>query len=141
MNFLTRYARRPYRSSVGGVGFRVLWIIVSVVVFGLAIVFLLSTHQNNQERYSRKALEISEYGLMCVLETLGKKPSWNEGFSKIPYEDGWFSASLVRHVKGDSLMCAVEATGHIGNVSNKSECLLKLSIVKGDSTWARSPAR
>ncbi len=141
MNIMIKRTRSPFRASSGGVGFRVLLLIVSVVVIAAAIVFLLSTHQKNQERYSRKALEISEYGLMCVLETLGKKPSWTEGFTKIPYDDGWFSAKLLRHAKGDTLFCAVEATGHIGNVAKNSECLLKLSVANGDSTWARSPGR
>jgi hypothetical protein len=128
--------------SSGGVGIRLVWIIVSLIVIAVAIVFLLNHHQANQQRYTRKATEISEYGLMCVLETLGKNPSWNEGFSKIPYEDGgWFSAKLTRQVINDTVFCAVEATGHIGNATKKSECLLQLSVVKGDSSWARSPGR
>jgi|WetSurMetagenome_2_1015567.scaffolds.fasta_scaffold220049_1 hypothetical protein len=141
MNFASGHTRRPYGASSGGVGVRVLWIIVSVIVIALAIVFLLNTVQKDQQRDSRKATEISEYGLQCVLETLGKKPSWTEGFSKIPYEDGWFSATLKRRVKTDTLFCAVEVTGHMGNASRKSECLLKLSFVNKDSAWTRSANR
>jgi hypothetical protein len=130
-----------HRSSLrahGGVGIRILWIILSLCIIASAIAVLLVTQQKNQERYSRKATEISEYGLMCAMEALGKKPSWTEGFSKIPYEEGWYSATLARRQKGDTVFCVVEAVGRMGAVSKKSECLLQLSVVNGDSVWTRS---
>jgi hypothetical protein len=132
---------KAYRSSLrakGGVGVRILWILLSLCIIASAIAALLVTQQKNQERYSRKATEISEYGLMCVLETLGKKPSWTEGFSKISYDDGWYSANLMKRKKGDTVFCMVEAVGHMGAVLKKTECLIQLSVVNGDSIWIRS---
>jgi uncharacterized protein YneF (UPF0154 family) len=130
-------ASDPSHKVNGGVGIRILWIILSLIIIALAIGYFLGTQQKNQERYSRKAMEISEYGLMCVLETLEKKPSWTEGFAKIPSEGGWYSTKLSRRQKGDTTLCAIEAIGHIGGVSKRSECLLRLSIVNGDSTWTK----
>lgn len=131
-------ARRSSLRDNGGVGIRILWIILSLCIIASAIAVLLGTQQKNQERYSRKATEISEYGLMCALETLGKKPSWTGGFTKMPYEGGWYSATLVRRKKSDTVFCVVEAIGHMGAVSKKSECLVELSFVNGDSVWTRS---
>jgi hypothetical protein len=130
-------ARLPSRMGSGGVGIRILWIILSLFLIASAIILLLGNQQRSAERYSRKATEISEYGLMCVLETLGKKPSWTGEFSKTPYGGGWYSAKLFRRIKGDTVLCTIETTGRIGSVSKKSECLLQLSIVNGDSVWSR----
>jgi hypothetical protein len=141
MNTTVTSVRRPFSGAEGGVGIRVLWIILSLAVIATAIGLLIGTQQKDQERYSRKALEISEYGLMCALETLDKKPSWTAGFSKMPYEGGWFSAKLSRRQMGDTVFCAIEAQGHMGEVSRKSECLLRLSLVNGDSVWTRSGAQ
>jgi hypothetical protein len=141
MNYSKKYGGRPRPPTKGGVGIRIVWILLSLLVITLAIVLLLSNLQQRQERYSRKAMEISEYGLMCVLETLGKLPSWTGGFLKVPYDDGWYSAKLIPRVKGDTVLCLVQAEGHSGTVSKKSECLLQLSIVNGDSSWTRSTSR
>jgi hypothetical protein len=138
MNTTRASAPRPAPGSSGGVGVRILWIVLSLAVIAAAIGLLFGTQQKDQERYSRKAMEINEYGLMCVLETLDKKPSWTGGFSKIPYEGGWYSAKLARRQNGDTVFCAVETLGHMGGVSRRSECLLKLSVVNGDSAWTRS---
>jgi hypothetical protein len=129
---------RPTFGAGGGVGIRILWIVLSLAVVAAAMGMFIGTQQKSQERYSRKAMEISEYGLMCALEALDKKPSWTAGFSKIPYQDGWYSAKLARRLKGDSVFCAIEAVGHMGGVSRKSECTLQLSIINGDSSWTRS---
>jgi len=137
MNYSKKNAYLPPYTANGGVGIRILWIIVSLFIIASAIVALLGSQQRSAEKYSRKAMEISDYGLMCVLETLGKKPSWTGEFSKIPYGGGWYSAKLFRRVKGDTVLCMVETIGRIGAVSKKSECLLQLSIINGDSAWSR----
>jgi hypothetical protein len=137
MNHFDLNACLPSRAANGGVGIRILWIFVSLFIIASAIVMLLGNQQKSAERYSRKATEISEYGLMCVLETLGKKPSWTGEFSKTPYSGGWYCAKVSRRVKGDTVLCMVETIGRIGTVSKKSECLLQLSIVNGDSAWSR----
>jgi len=126
--------------GMGGVGIRVLWICLSLGVIAGAVVWLLNSQQKNEERYSRKAMEISEYGLLRVMEKLGEKPSWNSGFSKTAYEGGWYSAKVYPRVKGDTVMLAVESVGRIGAVSKKQECLLVLSHVNGDSVWIRTAA-
>ena len=125
-------------APAGGVAMRVVLICFSLAVIAGCVVWLLNSQQKNEERYSRKAMEISEYGLLRVLEKLGQNPSWNAGFSKTAYEGGWYSAKMVEHLKGDTLMLAVESVGRIGTVSKKQECMLKLSIVNGDSIWAKT---
>jgi hypothetical protein len=123
--------------SYGGIGSRMFLILLSLFIIAAAIIVLLANQQKNEEKYSRKAMEITEYGMLCILETLGKKPSWVDGFPKTSYEKGWYSAKISRHSKGDTVFCTVETIGHIGNISKKQECLLRLSIVNGDSVWIR----
>ncbi len=129
--------RRKHLSRNGGVGIRIVWIIISLCIIATAIVLLFHVHQNDEERNIRKAMEISEYGLLNVLELLGTKPSWTEGFSKTSYNGGWYSAKLTRREKGDTVLLYVETTGHIGTVSKKQECVLRLTIMENDSSWVR----
>jgi len=133
------FGHRP-SPAAGGVAVRVLLICLSLAAIVGAVLWLLSFQQKNEERYSRKAMEISEYGLLHVLEKLGQSPSWRAGFSKTAYEGGWYCAKAVLRSKGDTVLLSVESIGHIGTVSKKQECLLKLSIVNGDSVWNKSEA-
>jgi hypothetical protein len=121
----------------GGVGIRVLWIAVSLAVIALAVIHLANIQQKKEERFSRKALEICEFGLMAYLQNLGEKPSWTGETPKTPYEGGWYSVKGARRQSGDTLMLRVESVGHIGSLSKKQQCTLRLSIVNGDSAWTR----
>lgn len=124
-------------AAPGGIAIRVMLICLSLAAITGSVVYLLNSQQKNEERYSRKAMEISEYGLMRVLEKLGHDPSWHGGFPKTSYEGGWYNAKMAPRVKGDTVMLAVESVGHMGTVSKKQECLLVLSVVNGDSVWAK----
>lgn len=124
----------------GGVGIRVLWIVASLFIIAGAVVWLVNNQQKNEERFFRKALEISEYGLMAVMQKLGEKPSWAGDCPKTPCEDGWYTAKVLRYTSGDTVFLRVESIGHIGPVSKKQQCVLRLSIVKGDSAWIRTSA-
>ena len=126
------------RDGEGGVGIRVAWILLSLGVIAGAMVWLINYQQRSEERYSRKAVEISEYGLLHVLEKLGEKPSWRGGFPKTAYEGGWYSAKLTPQTQGDTVLLSVETTGRIGGVTKKQECLLRLSIANKDSVWVRA---
>jgi hypothetical protein len=124
----------------GGVGIRVLWIVASLFVIAGAVLWLVNNQQKNEERFFRKALEISDYGLMAVMQKLGEMPSWVGDCPKTPYEDGWYTAKVSRYTGGDTVFLRVESVGHIGPVLKKQQCVLRLSIVKGDSAWIRTSA-
>jgi len=125
----------------GGVGIRVVWILASLLLIAGAIVWLANNQQKNEERSGRKALEISEFGLMACLQNLGEKPSWTGETPKTPYDDGWYCVKASRYVNGDTVMLRVESAGHFGPISKKQQCALRLSVVKGDSVWTRMGAR
>jgi hypothetical protein len=129
-----------FRKNCGGVALRMILILLNVVLITGAVAVFLNFQQKNQERNSRKALEISEYGLLRVMERLGEKPSLNSGFPKTPYDGGWYSARLIPGIKGDTLLMSVEVIGHIGFISRKQQYRLKLSVVNGDSSWVRALA-
>jgi hypothetical protein len=136
----TNKENAPGMRCGGGVGIRVLWIVASLFVIAGAVVWLANNQQKNEERFYRKALEISEYGLLAVMQKLGETPSWVGDFPKTPYEDGWYAAKVSRNTSSDTVFLRVESVGHIGPVSKKQQCVLKLSVVNGDSTWTRTSA-
>ena len=121
----------------GGVGIRVVWILASLLLIAGAVVWLANNQQKNEERSGRKALEISEFGLMACLQNLGEKPSWTGETPKTPYDDGWYCVKASRYASGDTVMLRVESVGHFGPISKKQHCALRLSIVNKDSVWAR----
>jgi hypothetical protein len=130
---------KPVRCG-GGVGIRILWIAASLFIIAGAVVWLVNNQQKNEERFFRKAQEISEYGLMAVMQKLGETPSWVGDCPKVPYEDGWYAAKVSRYKDGDTVFLRVESVGHIGPVFKKQQCVMRLSIINGDSAWIRTSA-
>ena len=112
----------------------------SLFIIAGAIVWLVNNQQKNEERFFRKALEISEYGLMAVMQKLGETPSWVGDCPKTPYENGWYTAQASRYSSRDTVFLRVESVGHIGPVSKKQRCVLRLTIINGDSAWIRTSA-
>lgn len=112
----------------------------SLFIIAGAVVWLVNNQQKNEERFFRKALEISEYSLLAVMLKLGETPSWVGDFPKTVYENGWYTAKVSRYASGDTVFLRVESVGHIGPVSKTLQSVLRLSIVKGDSTWIRTSA-
>jgi hypothetical protein len=126
-----------FRSQRGGVGIRILWIAVSVAVVALAIFWFLNKGQQDQEIINRKAVEISEYGLLMALDRLKDSPSWCEGLPKTEYESGWYTVSVRRQAGKDTTFLVVDAVGHAGPVARKQGCILRLEKSGNDSVWVR----
>ena len=124
-------------SERGGVGIRILWIAATLVVVAAAIFWFLDKGQKNQEVLDRKAIEISEYGLLMALERLKDSPSWCSGLQKTEYETGWYTATVKRQPDKDTTFLVVEAVGHAGPVARKQGCVLRLEITGNDSVWVR----
>ena len=125
------------RSERGGVGLRVLWIAATLVAVAAAIFWFLDKGQKNQEVLDRKAVEISEYGLLMSLQRLKDSPSWCSGLPKTEYETGWYTATVKRQASNDTTFLVVEAVGHAGPVARKQGCILRLEKNGNDSVWVR----
>jgi hypothetical protein len=125
------------RTERGGVGIRVLWIAATLVMVALAIFWFLDKGQKNQEVLDRKAVEISEYGLLMALQRLKDSPSWCDALQKTEYESGWFTVAVKRQASNDTAFLVVEAVGHAGPVARKQGCVLRLEKNGNDSVWVR----
>jgi len=121
----------------GGVIFRVIAALVTLVVIGGAIFGLLSTHQQAQQTYHRKALEISEYGLMLALGKLHEEPSWRAGFPKTSYDDGWYKVRMSEKQQGEKIYLTITSEAGIGSSTDVKECVLSRSRSETDTAWVR----
>jgi hypothetical protein len=121
----------------GGVGIRILWIAATLIVVAAAIFWFLDKGQKNQEVLGRKAVEISEYGLLMALDRLKDSPSWYSGLPKTDYETGWYTATVRRQASSDTTFLVVEAVGHAGPVARRQGCVLRLEKNGNDSIWVR----
>ena len=124
-------------SQRGGVGIRVIFALVTLIIIGAAIGYFLYDSQQQLKENHRKAGRISEYGLQAALEELSAHPSWKSGFEKTQYDGGWYSVLLRTQTRNDSILLNITSEGHIGNSSDTRECLLALEIEKGDSIWVQ----
>ena len=121
----------------GGVIIRVLVASATLMFMVGAIVGLLHTYGDKLQVYHRKALAISEYGLLTSLQKIGEQPSWTRGFSKVLYDDGWYEVKIEHMLENDTLLMKVVSTGHFGPVSDSRQCILKLETSGNDSIWVR----
>jgi hypothetical protein len=108
-----------------------------LLVIGGAMFGLLRTYGQKQQVYHRKALAISEYGLLVALQKIGEQPSWTKGFSEIPYEGGWYKVRIENLLEKDTLLLKIVSIGHYRSVSDSRQCILKLDTSGGDSVWVR----
>ena len=111
-------------------------IVLSLAVVAAAISVFLVRGRSDQEVLNRKASEISEYGLLRTLAQL-KESSWAGKLPRADYEGGWYTSSAKIRRSADTSYLDVESTGHIGSVSRKQGCMLRLT----DSGWVRQSIR
>ena len=123
--------RQRNNSESGGIGLRVLFAIVTLLVIGAVIAIMLQTAHQRQQENSRKAEQISLFGLQTALEKVGAEPAWAAGFNKVPYDGGWYSVSLRRFKEADTMMLELKSEGRFGRTSDHKRCLLSW----GDSVW------
>ena len=123
------------RSSSGGVTVRVLLAGITLIVIGVLIAFMLQYYQEQQRENHRKAGRISEYGLQVTLEKLSAETSWNGSVEKVPYDGGWYTVTLRRFTRNDTLMLELKSEGHMKSASDTRDCLLSLMVKNGDSVW------
>lgn len=116
---------------------RLLIVVFTLTLIGGSIYYVLQNYQHNQQVYHRKALSISEYGLMMAFEELGKSPSWSKGFDKTDYDDGWYIVKTEKINKCDTLFLLITSEGHLNSASETVKCMLSLNVAKGDSVWTR----
>ena len=121
----------------GGVLVRVAVACATLIVIGGAIIGTISSFQQKQQVYHRKALAISEYGLLMAFQKLQDEPSWVDGIEKTSYEDGWFTVKTRQYLQGDTIFLSIRSEGWYKSVSEAREFLLRLQNSEDDSIWVR----
>lgn len=121
----------------GGIAVRILIALITLIIIAGVIVFTLSKDQEKQQRYHRKVVAISEYGLQDALQKLHDHPSWSGSIEKTSYDGGWYKVRVKRSVNEDTLFLTILSESHLKSVSDSKKCILSLSVVDGDSLWIR----
>ncbi len=127
----------PIFSELGGMLIRTIIVIISLFIVGGAIYIVLINFGTDQQINHRKALAISEYGLMEALQKVQSDPSATEGIPKTSYDKGWYAVSLHRYVQNDTVFLTVSSEGHAGPVTERRECILRLEASGADTSWVR----
>jgi hypothetical protein len=122
-------------SEGGGVWVRAVLATITLAAIGVLIAVMLRHSGQLQEANHRKAVGISEYGLQAALQKLQESPSWTEGFARTPCDGGWYTVSLRRFARDDTVMLSIKAEGSMGAVSEVKECLLARIPGTRDSLW------
>lgn len=125
------------RHRQGGIILQLILTIVTLVLIGGTMFFLLSEDREKQQIYHRKAISISEYGLQDALQSLHDNPSWNGKNGKTECDDGWYRVKIRRTMKADTLLLSIISEGHYKSVTDSKTCILGLTVANGDSVWTR----
>ena len=123
----------------GGIPSRVTFVLITLIIIGCVIFFLLENQRKINKYHHRKAIELSDYGLqqMMVLvgEYLGGDPTKIKSIEKTEYNDGWYKVDVEIVQKDSLLTLAIESKGHSGSQDavRKEDIYLYRSVVEGDS--------
>jgi hypothetical protein len=121
----------------GGVIIRSIIIIVTLCLVGFSIYTLLHNFGQKQQTAHRKALAISEYGLMIALQHLPLSPAEIKEIKKTAYDEGWYNVTFNTFSRNDTTFCTISSTGHFGAVKEKRSCQVRLNVSPGDTSWIR----
>lgn len=121
--------------SRGGIRTRALLAGATLIVLGAMVVVLISGYQRSQRINRRKALQISEYGLLQSLTRLQEEPGWRTGIDRTAHLGGWYKVSMSLDEEGEAPVLTVRSVGHSGPSSRSQACVLVLSVEEGDSVW------
>jgi len=124
-----------YKSCSGGVVLRVIICAASLILAGTVITMFLKAFENKKAEDYRKALAISEYGLLRAFEMIHESPDWSEGFSKEPYEEGSFDVELERQTRDGVVYLRIVSRGTVGSVTLIEERTLRLETSEEGSVW------
>lgn len=119
----------------GGVIFRIMAAFTTLIIIGALMYSLIQDYQQNGQEYHRKAIELSEYGMLLTLQKINEKPSWREGYKKTSYESGFFSVELRPCLQDQTLYMTIVSRGYMNSVTEERQIVLMLQVEGKDSTW------
>ena len=128
-------------SQHGGIIFRIIVAFTTLFLIGVVIYSLIQNFQQNGQEYHRKAIELSEYGMLLTLQKINESPSWREGFRKTSYENGFFAVDLRPYLQEQTLFMTIISRGQINSVTEERQIVLRLEIGGSDSSWVPTEMR
>lgn len=132
----------PYKimgNCNGGIPSRVTFVLITLIIIGSVLFFLLENQRKVNKYHHRKAIELSDYGLQQMMvqvgENLGDDPTKIKGIAKIEYDEGWYKVNVKILQEDSVLTLAIESKGRSGSQEavRKMNVFLYRSIVEGDS--------
>jgi len=111
---------------------RIFFVILSLVVVGGGLYYVVNQKSTDARVQQRKARQIGEYGLQKAYEKLYEDPHWREGFSKQPYLDGTYSVVFDSVKNADSLYLTVISKSHVQSSSYETSSVL---VKVGEGAW------
>lgn len=122
-------------SQNGGIAFRIIVAFTTLFLIGVVLYSLIQDYQQDGQENHRKAIELSEYGMLLTLQKINDDPSWQEGFKKTDYENGSFSVEMRPHLQDNTFFMTIISKGQINSVVEERQIVLKLQITADDSSW------
>ena len=133
------YSYKTIGNCNGGIPSRVTFVLITLIIIGSVLFFLLENQRKINKYHHRKAIELSDYGLQQMMvqvgEYLGGDPTKIKGIEKTEYDDGWYKVDVEILPKDSVLTLAIESKGHSGSqdAARKENIFLYRSVVEGDS--------
>ncbi len=137
------HSNQILRGCNGGVPFRILMIIFTLLLVGGSLFFMLENQKKKNKIDHRKAIELSDYGF----QELGKK-TFNEeerinpekivGIEKKEHDGGWYAVTVSTSRSDTILSVLIESEGKFGTQSSvqKKTIQFKREILDDvDSIW------
>lgn len=132
---------RQLDNNNGKILLRIIIVVMTLLFVGIALFGLLKNIGQKQQVLHRKALAVSEYGLMKALQ---KVESGIFEFNDIPKsecEEGWYSVSFKKYEKNDTVYLNIIAKGEVGSTFETRECTLKLVNYEKKPVWEQHQMR
>lgn len=132
---------KRFKNEEGKILVRIVIVVMTLLFVGIALFGILKNIGQKQQIYHRKALAVSEYGLMKALQ---KVESGIFEFSDIPKtdcEEGSYSVSFNKYEKNDTVFLHIISKGEVGSTSETRECTLKLINYEKKPVWEQHQMR
>ena len=136
-----RLCRMLFNNS-GSILSRIIIALVTLIIIGGALYFLLKKNEEINKDDHRKAEVISDYGLQLIMtrinESLNDDPVKIGNIEKTEYDQGFYEVIVRSGLKDSILTLSVESKGYCGDqsFSRKETVVLCRTTVDGQTVWA-----
>jgi len=87
----------------------------------------------------RKAVELSDTGLMTVLSRLHEQPENLESVPVTTSANGWYRVTIEPDTtRRDSMQIHLETIGHYGMVTHKKKYRFRMTITENETVWVQT---